>query len=78
MDDAVDDYVLDAAVFAFGVFADEDGVDIVVGGFVAGDGLAWAHVGEEIECAAEGKIKGDVAFAYGCLYTYQPVSKDGR
>ena len=34
--DTVDDYVFDAGVFAFGVFTDENGVDVVVGGFVAG------------------------------------------
>lgn len=51
---AVDDNVLDAAVFAFGVFADEYRVDVVVGGFVAGYGFAGADVGEEVECSAEG------------------------
>lgn len=35
LDDAIDDYMFDARVFAFGVFTDENGVDVVVGGFVA-------------------------------------------
>lgn len=67
LDDAVDDDVLDAGVFAFGVLADEGDVDVVVGGLVAGDGLAGPHVGEEVEGAAEGEVQGDVAFADGCL-----------
>ena len=67
LDDSVDDYVLDAGVLAFGVFPDKHGVDVVVGGFVAGDGFAGADVGEEVECAAEGEIQGDVAFADRCL-----------
>jgi hypothetical protein len=37
LDDAIDNDVLDAGVFAFGVFSNQDRVDIVVGGFVAGD-----------------------------------------
>lgn len=36
LDDAIDDHVFDAGVFAFGVFTDKNGVDVVVGGFVAG------------------------------------------
>ena len=65
--DAVDDDVLDSRVFAFGVFTDEDRVDVVVRGFVASYGDAGADVGEEIECAAEGEVEGDMTFAYGCL-----------
>ena len=67
LDDAVDDDVFDARVFAFGVLADEDEVDVVVGGFVAGYGFARAHVGEEVEGAAEREVEGDVAFADGGL-----------
>jgi len=67
LDDAVDDDVLDAGVFAFGVLADEGDVDVVVGGLVAGDGLAGPDVGEEVEGAAEGEVQGDVAFADGRL-----------
>ena len=63
LDDAVYHYMFDAGVFAFGVFADEDGVDVVVGGFVAVDALAGPHVGEEVESAAEGEVERDVAFA---------------
>ena len=66
---AVDDHVLDARVFPLGVLADEHRVDVVVGGFVAGDGFAGTDVGEEVECAAKGEIQGDVAFADGGLDT---------
>ena len=68
--DAVDDLVLDARVLALGVLADEDGVDIVVGGLVAGDGHAGAEVGEEVEGAAEGEVEGDVALADGGLWEW--------
>lgn len=46
--------MLNAGIFPLGVFADEDSVNVVVGGFVAGNGFARANVGEEIKGAAEG------------------------
>ena len=67
--DAIDDYVLDTRVFAFGVLADEHRVDVVVWGFEASDGFAGAHVGEQVERAAEGEVEGDVTFTDGCLNT---------
>ena len=70
--DAVDDDVLDAGVFALGVFADEDRVNIVVGGFVAGDGLAGADVGEKVEGAAKGEVERDMAFTDWGLKDNQP------
>ena len=60
--------MFDARVFAFGVFADEDRVDVGVGGFVPGNGFAGADVGEEVEGPAEGEVQGDVAFADGGLF----------
>lgn len=63
LDDAVDDGVLDARVLALGVLADQDGVDVVVGGLVAGDGAAGPQVGEEVEGAAQGEVERDVALA---------------
>lgn len=65
LDDAVDDGVLDARVLALGVLADQDGVDVVVGGLVAGDGAAGPQVGEEVEGAAQGQVERDVALADG-------------
>ena len=62
-----DDAVFDSGVFALGVFADEDGVNVGVGGLVAGDGFAGADIGEEVEGAAEGEVEGDVAFTDGGL-----------
>ena len=56
--------MLDPTVFSFGVFADKDGVDIVIGGFVAGDRNARTDIRKEIECTAESKIERDMAFPY--------------
>lgn len=65
LDNAVDDNVLNARVFSLGVLADQDGVDIVVGRLVAGDGAAGTDVGEEVEGAAEGEVERDVTLANG-------------
>ena len=59
--------MLDPTVFSFGVFADKDGVDIVIGGFVASDRNAGTDICEEVECTAESKIERDMAFAYRSL-----------
>lgn len=67
LDDAVNNDVLDTRVLALGVLADQDRVDTVVGRLEALDGAAGAHVGEEVECAAEGKVEGDVTLANGRL-----------
>lgn len=63
LDDAVDYHVLDARVFSFGVFADQDGVDVVVGGFVTFERAARADVGEEVECSSECEVEGDVTLS---------------
>lgn len=62
---AVHNDVLDAGVLALGVLTDEHGVDIVVGGLVALDAAARAHVGEEVEGAAERQVERDVTLADG-------------
>lgn len=67
LDHAVDDHVLDARVFTFGVFTDQDGVDVVVGGLEACDGAAGTDVGKEVEGAAESEVERDVAFSDGSL-----------
>ena len=54
LDDTVDDDVLDARVFTLGVLANQDGVNVVVCGLVAGDGPAWPQVGEEVEGSPKG------------------------
>ena len=59
--------MLNTRVFAFGILANKDSVDVVVGGFVAGYAFARADIGEEVECAAECKVEGDMTFAYWCL-----------
>jgi hypothetical protein len=59
------DNMLDATVLAFGVFTDEDGVDVVVGSLVSRDTATGTDVCEEGEGAAEGEVEGDVAFSNG-------------
>lgn len=65
LDHAVNNDVLDAGVLALGVLADEDGVDVVVGGLVSLDALAGTHVGEQVEGPSEGQVERDVALADG-------------
>ena len=50
-------------VFTLGILTDQNGVDVVVGGLEALDGHTGTDVREEVESAAEGKVKGDVALA---------------
>lgn len=56
--------MFDPTVFSFGVFTDKDGVDIVIGGFVAGDRNAGTNISKEIECAAKSEVERDMAFSY--------------
>ena len=56
--------MFDPTVFSFGVFADKDGVNIVIRGFVAGDRHAGTDVGEEIERTAKGEVERNMAFSY--------------
>jgi hypothetical protein len=65
LDDTIDNDVLNARVLALGVLTDQDGVDAVVRGLEASDGAARSEVGKEVECTAEGKVKGDVTLANG-------------
>lgn len=75
LDNAVNNDVLDARVFALGVLTNEDSVDIVVGGLVAGDRLAGTQVGEEVECTAESQVEGDVTLANGSLSVIRIIHK---
>lgn len=62
-----DDNVLDTTVLTLGVLSDQDGINAVVGGLVADNGLARADVGEQVEGSAEGQVKGDMALSdRGC------------
>lgn len=63
LNDTIDNNVLNARVLSLSVLTDEDSVDTIVWGLVASNGAAWTNVGEEVECAAEGKVEGDVALA---------------
>lgn len=56
--------MFDPTVFTLGVFADKDGVDVVIGGFVASDRHAGTDVGKEVECTAKSKVERNMAFSY--------------
>lgn len=72
--DTVDDNVLNTGVFTLGVLTDENSVDVVVGGLVAGNGAARTQVGEQVECTAESQVQGDVTLANGGLEKRSLVS----
>jgi hypothetical protein len=67
LNNTVDNDVLNARVFSLGVLTDENGVDTIVGGLVAMDGLARTEVGEEVEGTTESQVEGDVTLANGGL-----------
>ena len=67
LDNTVNYDVLDARVFSFGVFTDQDSVDVVVGSFVAFERAARADVGEEVECSSKCEVEGDVTLSNGRL-----------
>ena len=55
-DDAGNDFVLEAGVEIFGVFADQDDVDVFKSRFHAGEILHRAEVGVEIQSLAQGDV----------------------
>jgi hypothetical protein len=63
----VDNNVLDTGVFTLGVLTNQDSVDTVVGGLVAGDGAAGADVGKQVESTAQSQVQGDVTLTDGGL-----------
>ena len=67
LDNAINDDMLNAAVFSFGVLPDKDSVNIVVWGFITSNGFAGSDIGEKIEGSAQGKVERDMAFANWCL-----------
>lgn len=70
LDNTIHNNVLDAGVFALGIFTDQVSFDIVVGSLVAGDRSARADVGEKVESATEGKVEGNVALANRSLNSF--------
>jgi len=64
--DAVNHNVLDARVFALSVLSYQDGIDVIVGCLVAGDGSAWSDVRKEVEGSAQRQVERDVTFANWC------------
>jgi hypothetical protein len=67
LDNTIDDDVLNARVLSLGVLTDQDGVDVVVRGLEANDGLAGSHVREKVKGSAESEVERDVALADGGL-----------
>ena len=55
--------MLDTRVLSFRVFADENGVDIIIRCFVPGDGNTWPNVGEKVESPSEGQVEGNVTLS---------------
>jgi len=64
---AIDNNMLDSRVLSFGVFTDQDGVYIVIWGFVAFERAAGSDVGEEVKGSSEGKVERDMTLANGSL-----------
>jgi hypothetical protein len=67
LDDTIDNDVLNTGVFTLGVLTDQDSIDTVVGGLVAGNGAARTDVGEQVESAAQSKVQGNVTLTNGGL-----------
>lgn len=70
LDDTIHHNVLNAGVLALGVLADQDGVDVIVGGLVSSNRAAGTEVGEEVESATKGQVERDVALADGGLQAH--------
>lgn len=65
LDDARLHLVLDTRVLSLGVLADQNAVDVLVGGLEALNGLARADVGVEAECPSQCQVERDVSLANG-------------
>lgn len=70
LNNTVDNNVLDTGVFTLGVLTDQDGVDVVVGRLVAGNGSAGTDVGEKVESTAQSQVQRDVTLANRSLRFY--------
>jgi len=55
--------VLDTGILSLRVFADEDGVNVVVRSLEALDRGARSDIGKEVECPAEGQVKRHMSLA---------------
>lgn len=63
----IDYDMLNPTIFSFGIFTNKDRVDVIIWGFVAGDGYAGTDVGKEVESTAKGEVERDMAFSYRSL-----------
>src|SRR5439155_795554 len=64
-DDAGNDFVLEAGVEVFGIFADDDDVDIFKARFEAGQIAHRAEIGVEVEGFAQRYVDAGRATGYG-------------
>lgn len=72
LNDTWDNNVLNTGVFSLSVLTDENGIDVVVWGLVALDGLARTDVGEKVEGTTESQVEGDVTLSdWGGQWTLQ-------
>jgi hypothetical protein len=71
LNDTVNHDVLNARVFTLGVFSDQDSVDVIVRGLVAGNRSAGSQVGEEVKGSSKSQVERDVALANWGLVTGQ-------
>jgi hypothetical protein len=61
--------VLDTRVFTLSVLTNQDSVNVIVWGLVAGNGAARTKVSEEVEGSAKSKVERNVSLANGGLWT---------
>lgn len=60
------DLVLNARVLSLCVFADKNGVDVVIWRLVSWNGNAWPNVGKKVESPPEGQVERNVTLS-DCL-----------
>ena len=63
LNDTINNGVLNTRVFSLSVLSDQDGVDVVVWGLVAGYRSARSDIGEEVEGTTEGKVKRNMSLS---------------
>jgi hypothetical protein len=55
--------MFNSRILSFSIFPYQDGVHVIIQGFISWYGDAWSNIGKQIECAAKSKVKRDVAFS---------------
>ena len=60
--------VLNARIFSFRIFTNENGINVVVWCLVPGNRNAWANVGEKVESPSKGQVERNMTLS-DCLTT---------